>query len=281
MRPMATKMKLSLSTMRSFLTVLAFVAGTGLVAFAQDSSAPSLGDVARKTRQENSAPGHVAGKQLANEENDGPDTTGVWRVRLCTNAPCYELSVTLPKEAKWTRAKDEPRPVLIPLPGQKPDPSRDIRLYAAELSGSFNSLPSPLNPTLDSAKRLFLQSWFSRPEYFGHAARITLDEHALTETGSVVISQFIVEGADTKYRGLGLVAASPNGNYGFACVYREEDTNAAGSVCDAIIRSAHSQALTPAQQQPIWPYQPTQYYPYYPRIDDHAPDPPQNYAPQY
>lgn len=272
-------MKLSLTKTRPLLAVLALVAGASLRASAQDSAAPSLGDVARKTRQENSAPGHVAGKQLINEENDGPDTTGVWRVRLCTNAPCYELSVTLPKEAKWTRGKDQPRPVLIPLPGQKPDTGRDIRLYAAEIPNSFSSLPTAVNP-LDGAKRLFLQSWFSRPEYFGHAARISLDEHLAIDASYAVISQFTVDDADNKYRGLGLVAGSPNGNYGFACVYREEDTSAAASICDAIIRSAHSQSLAPAPPQGYRPYQGPQYYPYYPRIDDHAPDPPQYYAPQ-
>lgn len=273
-------MKPSLTTMRAFLTVATLVAGTGLTASAQDSPAPPLGDVARKTRQENSAPGHVAGKQLINEENDGPDTTGVWRVRLCTNAPCYELSVDLPKEAKWTRAKGEPRPVLIPLPGQKADAGRTIRLYAAELPGSFSSLPNPLYSTLDGAKRLFLQGWFSRPEYFGHAARISLDEHVVIDASYAVISQFNVSDAETKYRGLGLMSASPNGNYGFACVYREEDTDAAASICDAIIRSAHSQSLAPAQPQGYRPYQPPQYYPYYPRIDDHPPDLPQNYDPE-
>jgi hypothetical protein len=265
-------MKIRSATTRVAFTVLALVAGTSSLALGQDSSAPSLADVARKTRQENSTPGHVAGKQLMNDEDDGPDTTGVWRVRLCTNNPCYELSVTLPKDAKWTRAKDQPRPVLIPLPGQKADASRDIRLYAAVMP--FGSQPSAFNP-LDGSKRLFLQSWFSRPEYFGHAARISLDERMTIDMSPAVISHFSVDDAQNKYLGLGLIAASPNGNYGFACVYREEDANAAASVCDAIIHSAHSQSLAPAQPQGYRPYQGPQYYPYSPRIDDHLPDPPQ------
>jgi hypothetical protein len=44
----------------------------------QDTSgqSQSLGDVARKTRKQQSAAGHARAKSLVNEEEDGPDTTG-------------------------------------------------------------------------------------------------------------------------------------------------------------------------------------------------------------
>lgn len=276
-------MKITLLTIRRLMPVAMLLLCTGPLASAQDPTCetPSLGDVARQTRKDNSAPGHVAGKQLANEEEDGPDSTGVWRVRLCTNNPCYELSVALPKEAKWTRAKDEPRPVLIPLPGQEKSADRAIRVYAAQLpmrppgGPYYGAYYSPI----DASKRQFLQSWFARPEYFGQGARITQDEHVQMEVNSgAVISHFTVASLETKYRGLAIIAGSPNGNYGFACVYRDEDNNAASSICDAIVRSAHSQALVPGQR-PFYPnYQPPQYYPYYPRIDDPIHDPTE---PQY
>ncbi len=50
--------------------------------WAQDSSGLSLGDLARKTRKEHSEPGHVSGMQLVTEEEDGPYTTGIRRVRV-------------------------------------------------------------------------------------------------------------------------------------------------------------------------------------------------------
>jgi hypothetical protein len=270
------KMKISFNTIRGWIAVAALVLCTGLGIAAQDSSgqSPSLGDVARKTRKENSAPGHVVGKTLVNEEEDGPDTTGVWRVRLCTRTPCYELAVNLPKDAKWTRVKDEPRPVLIPLPGQEKDAGHVIRLYVAEALGTNYYSP------LDGAKRLFLQGWFSRPEYFGQAARIGLDEHVQVDTASALISHFTIAGGETRYRGLSIVAASPNGNYGFACVYRDEDASVAGSICDAIVKSARTQALEPGRR-PFYPnYQPPTYYPYYPRIDDPRIEPPGNDDPE-
>ena len=34
-------------------------------------------------------------------------------------------------------------------------------------------------------------------------------------------------------------------NFGFACVYREEDSSAASSVCDAIVNSARYNILAP------------------------------------
>lgn len=259
----AITMKTSGITIRACAGVTALILCTGLLASAQDSSAqaPSLADIARKTRKDNAAPGHAVGKQLVNEEEDGPDTTGLWRVRLCTRTPCTELSVSLPKEAKWTRAKDEPRPVLIPLPGQEPDADRVIRLYVADSLGVMNA-------PLDGAKRLFLQGWFSRPEYFGQGARVSLDEHLQMDVANALISHFTVAASETRYRGLSIVAASSNGIYGFACVYRDADTTAAGSICEGIIKSAHNQVLDQGMR-PVYPnYQPPQYYPYYPRIDD-------------
>jgi hypothetical protein len=222
---------------------------------AQDSSAPSLGDLARKTRAERSAPGHVAGKQLVNQEEDGPDTTGVWRIQLCSRTPCHELSVTLPKNPAWKRAADEPRPVLIPLPGATQDPKAEIRLYNAESLG-------PLYSPLDGAKRVFLQGWFSRPEYFGQGARTLLDEHVQVDNDQGLVSHFSVMSGATKYRGLSIVVGIGTGNYGFACVYRERDADEAGSICDAIINSAHSEVLEPGTRPKYPSYRkPPQYYP--------------------
>jgi hypothetical protein len=221
-----------------------------VVVGAQDSSSqsPSLGDLARKTRQENSAPGHLRGMQLVDEENDGPDTTGMWRVELCTRTPCYELSVALPPELKWTRPLEEPRPVLIQLPGAQKDASRIIRLYVGE------SL-APIYSPLDVAKREFLQGWFARPEYFGRAAHIDLDERIAIYGNSAILSHFtVLSGA--RYRGLSVVATSPNGSYGFACVYREQDSAAAASICDAIVKSAMVQKLEPAAAPTDYPDDP-------------------------
>jgi hypothetical protein len=283
-------------SIRRSTAVAALLLCTGLLASAQDPTCetPSLGDVARQTRKQNSAPGHVLGKQLVDEEEDGPDTTGVWRVRLCTKTPCNELSVALPKDTKWTRSKDEPRPVLIPLPNQNQsqdqrqdkNTSRAIRLYEAQFplgpgpyytpvyGQNYTTFPGQVDPS----KRLFLQSWFSRPEYFGQGARISQDEHLQVDNSNAVISHFSVAATESRFLGLSIIVASANGNYGFACVYREEDAGEAASICDAILRSARSQALDQGLR-PLYPgYQPPQYYPYYPRIDDPAPDPP---GPQY
>src|ERR1051326_7441836 len=87
----------------------------------QSSSGQSLGDVARKTRKEHASAGHIPASRVATEDEDGPDSGGVWRVRHCQLSPCYELSVSLSRGPKWSRAAAEPRPVLIRLAGHEED----------------------------------------------------------------------------------------------------------------------------------------------------------------
>jgi hypothetical protein len=125
-------MNLSLPTTRAWMLLAGFVCSAGPGAWGQDAPGQSLGDVARKTRKEHSSAAHLPGKQVANDDDDGPDASGVWRVRLCSLMPCYELSITLPRNPKWKRAADQPRTVLIPLSGHEQDPGRTIGVYAAE-----------------------------------------------------------------------------------------------------------------------------------------------------
>jgi hypothetical protein len=241
-------MRRSPATIRACIAVLLL----GAVAWAQNS--PPLGDVARQARKEHSSSAHVPAKQVTNEEDDGPDVAGVWRVHLCLRLPCHELSITLPKSLKWKRVKEEPGPVVISLAGAEENSNRVIRVYAA----------GPIEPAypLDAAKRTFLQGWFARPEYFGRAAHIVLDEHVQIDTAPGVVSHFTVAAIAGPYRGLSVVANSPNGNFGFACVYRAEDTVAAASVCDAIVQSVKSQTLS-------WPTPSAN-----PQYDDPPDDPP-------
>lgn len=249
---------------RVTIRVLTVAAATMLLCAAvsaQDAVNPSLGDVARQTRKEHAAP-HPPARKLVNEEEDGPDTTGVWRIQLCLRQPCYELTITLPKGVKWTRPSGEPRPVLLPLPGAKQDADRVIQLYAAE------SL-EPGFPMVDMASRTLLKVWFARPEYFGNPARITLSERTVIDNYLGVISHFAVNSGSEKFRGTSVVTGSQNGNYGFACVFREEDAADAASICDAIVKSARNQSLEPARPQ----YYPYPYYPqpYYPQNDPNDP----------
>jgi hypothetical protein len=196
-----------------------------------------LGDIARKTRQERSAPSHVTARRVTTEDLDGPDGGGVWRIRLCTIMPCYELSITLPKTPKWSRAQEEPRPVLIPVAGHEEDPGRAIRVYAGQSSDP--------QYYLDSFKRTFLQGWFARPEYFGQSAQLLRDEHVPLDFSTGTITHFTITTAVLKYRGLSVVAGSNQGSFGFACVFREEDPAVGNSVCDAVVKSARYQELQP------------------------------------
>ena len=140
-------------------------------------------------------------------------------MQLCSRTPCYELSVVLPKEPKWTASEEEPRPVLIPLPGAEKDPNRVIRLYAAE----------SLGPDLRSMGPSGIPArWFARPEYFGHRHGSCWMRHVRWKLKSVM-THFTVPGAADQVSGLSVVAGYANGNYGFACVFRDEDASAAAA----------------------------------------------------
>jgi hypothetical protein len=241
-------MNLQANTTRAWMLLAALVSCAVGGAWAQDASgrdsSKSLGDVARTTRRERSAPNHVSARRVTTEDLDGPDASGVWRMRLCTILPCYELSITLPKTPKWSRTDQEPRPVLIPMSGHEEDPGRAIRVYAAE--------STDMKLFGDGFKRTFLQGWFARPEYFGQSAQLLRDEHVPIDWSTGTITHFTITTAVLKYRGLSLVAAAPQGNFGFACVYREEDSSVASSICDAIIKSVRYQELQPSSIHPIY-----------------------------
>ncbi len=256
----AIAMRLSGNTTRASMFLAALVFCVSLGALGQDSSGQSLGDVARKTRQERSATNHVPARKIATEDDDGPDSSGVWRMRLCTITPCYELSISLPKNPKWSRAAQEPRPVLIPVSGHEEDSSRAIRVYAAE--------SSDVKYFVDAFKRTFLQAWFARPEYFGQSAQLLRDEHVPIDWSTGTITHFTITTAVLKYGGLSVVAGSPNGNFGFACVFREEDSAVGTSICDAIVKSARYQELQSSFIRKV-----------YPPVDD-SPDDPDEDDPQ-
>ena len=261
----AIAMNLSINTIRAgtlFMTMfMTFLGCTASAALGQDSPAQPLGDVARKTRQERSAPSHVPAKRVASEDFDGPDASGVWRMRLCTISPCYELSVTLPKNPKWTRSAQEPRPVLIAVAGQAEDPSRAIRVYAGESNDP--------KYFADGFKRTFLQGWFARPEYFGQSAQLLRDEHVPLDFSTGTVTHFTITAATVKYRGLSVIAGSNQGNFGFACVYREEDSAVGTSICDAIVKSARYQELQSSFIRKV-----------YPPVDDPPDDPPEQDDPR-
>jgi hypothetical protein len=259
-------MKRSRPTIRGWAPVVGLALCACLCAWGQEST-QSLGDVARKARKDHASADHASASHVENEDNDGPDSSGVWRTRLCSQTPCYELAVSLPKSPQWTQPAVDPRPVLIPLVGHEDDLSHAIRVYAA------SSIPQPYN--IDRPQRMFLQGWFARPEYFGQAARLILDEHITIDGRAATVTHFTVNGGALKYRGLSVVVVANYSNFGFACVFREEDANAAASTCDAIIKSARILTLEPAKPQYYAPY-PPQYYPRRDDPDDPPDSPPDN-----
>jgi|ERR1700722_4374025 len=261
-------MRFRVATIRVVTAVLGFALCASFCASAQDSSsAQSLGDAARKARKEHAAV-EIPSTHVVDSDDDGPDSSGVWRIRMCFRTPCFNISVVLPKSPKWTRAAAAPRPVIIPLLGPEDDPDRVIRVFAAAIFEPYAAV--------DASKINFLEGWFARPEYFGHAAHVAFDEHLQIDGDYAAISHFSVTTGTVKYRGLSVIANTPNGNGGFACVYRDQDAGNATSICEAIVKSASAQSLAPEAPKVY----PAASDPVDPPNDDPADDPPGDDDPQ-
>ena len=187
-----------------------------------DSSSRPLGDIARKSRQERTDKDHIAAKKVLNEEGSSKP---VLTVHACKQLPCSSLSISLPAPVAWTRAGYIP----VPLPGHEDDKSHSIRVYEADILEAYD---------VESAKHLFLQDWFSRPYFFGQAAKFLFDESTRISGWPARITHFTVAGRVMNFRGLGLTAAVPTGTFGFACVFREEDSGDAAGICENILNSA-------------------------------------------
>jgi hypothetical protein len=215
------KMRLSIRSVAGIV----LVCGLAVAAWAQDSGqAPSLGDLARKTRQEHTAKDHVAAKQALTEESQ----SATWPVVACKYRPCYSLSITLPKNMQWSKPGDGPTFAIIPLPGHESDSGHLIRVYAGNLLNTT---------TVEQGKNAFLQEGFWRPYSFGPAGKSVFDDQITIDGNPAVITHFTLPNKVGLYRGLALIAGTPAGSFGFACVFRDDDSGDATSVCESALNS--------------------------------------------
>jgi hypothetical protein len=205
--------------------------GLAVAAGAQDSGqGSSLGDLARKTRQAHTAKDHVAAKQSLTEESQA----ATWAVHACRHLPCYSLSITFPKSVQWSKPATGQIYAIIPSPGHESDPGHIIRVYAADLLNTY---------TVEQGKRMFLQEWFSRPYLFGQAAKFAFDDQTTIDGNPAIVTHFTLPNKVGLYRGLGLIAGTPAGTFGFACVFRDDDSGDATSVCESVLNSGRIAAM--------------------------------------
>jgi hypothetical protein len=213
------------------LAGLALICGLAVAGWAQDSGqGASLGELARKTRQELTAKDHVVSKQVLNEESQSV----TWVEHACRHMPCYSLSITLPKNAQWSKPATGQTYAVIPVPGHESDPGHVIRVDGADLLNTY---------TVEQGKRAFLQEWFSRPYFFGQAAKFLFDDQTTIDGNPAVITHFTLPNKVGQYRGLGLIAGTPAGTVGFACVFRDDDSGDATSVCEGVLNSGRISSM--------------------------------------
>ena len=232
-----------------------FVCWSG-IALAQDVSEhppSSLGDVARKSRQRASDKDHITAKKVLNEDGTSKPTL---TVITCQGQPCFRLRVTLPAPVAWNYATGY---TPVPLPGHENDNARAIRIYEADSWKIFN---------IEEAKRAFLQQRFAY--WYGQPAKFIFDEATTINGYHARITHFTVTSRITKFRGLALTASVPTGSFGFACVFRDQDSGDATSICEGILGSASMEVPGEYRSQVV-PDDP----PEEPAMDDPSGDPPE------
>jgi hypothetical protein len=196
-------------------------------AWAQDSSqGTSLGDAARKARQQNAGKEHATADHVLDEEAQSARGLTL-SVHACMLVPCSFMAVTVPSSAKLNQSWAGGA-VVIPLKAAD-DRTHTIRVYSADLLNAA---------TLNGAKQLFLRDWFSRPYYFGQPAKFDFDEQTTVDGHPANITHFTLPGKVVNYRGIAIVAQVPAGTFAFACVYRDDDSGDATSVCEGVMNSA-------------------------------------------
>jgi hypothetical protein len=213
------------ASVRKGLAAAVLACCLGTVVLAQDSSQNRpLGDVARKTRSERQEKDHAAPTHVLNEETESAKGE-LWTVSACHTIPCAELLVRLPAGAKRDTG-------FVQIP--------DIRVERAGKIHHLNILAANQLPAsdLESAKWVFLEDWFTRPYYFGAAAKLEFDEATKIDQWPAVVTHFTVPGRVMNFRGMALFVAVTSGTFGFACIFREDDTGDATSICEEVLNSA-------------------------------------------
>ena len=224
--------------MKLQIWILTLLLGFVGAAWAQDSNQNvSLGDAARKAREQNTGKEKATSNHTLDEETQGAHGSTL-SVHACMMLPCSFMSISVPPNAKMGQNWAGPGATVIPLKGAD-DKTHVIRVYGADLLNAA---------TINGAKQLFLRDWLSRPYYFGQPARFESSEETTVDGFPGDITRFTLPGKVINYRGIGIVVAVPAGTLGFACVFPDEDSGEATSVCEGIVNSAKIEV--PNQSKP-------------------------------
>jgi hypothetical protein len=218
-------------TIDVLLAALVAVGCLNLSARAQDSGEnPSLGDVARKARQEKQTNEHAAPKHVLNEENLGPPGRRTYAY-VCRPTPCSYLNVMLPPGSLY--------PGVVPLDG---NPAHNVAVISAMLLQSSE---------LQSAKTEFLVNSIAR--MYHAPIKFDFDEDTRIDQWRALLTHFTMTGRVEMHRGIALFVLVPNGAMGLACIYRDEVAGDASSVCDSVFNSA--KVTVPEKFRPNSPLQ--------------------------
>jgi hypothetical protein len=198
------------------IAALVFMICLSATVWAQDSGQDaSLGDIARKARQNNQAKDRATPKHVISDENLGPHDKA-YGTYVCRMLPCSTLTVMVPASAVNAGP--------TPTDGDHP---HGVSMLSGTLLQSMN---------IQGAKQEFLGR--SVVPFYHATLKIEFDETTTIDQWPATISHFTLTSRVMVYRGLALFVVVPNGSMAIACIFRDSESGNATGICDHAMNSA-------------------------------------------
>lgn len=182
-----------------------------------DSSEGSLGDVARKTRADKTAKGHVAARKILDEETA---PSAQWMKRT-TNY--------------WATVPPATITALIPA---KYKAGGDCLEFPLDHGTVYVPVTEPHLPSTAGSVQEMITALLARTRFAGAVLKTGAVEDTTVSNHTAVLSHFKFESHGVPYDGLALFVDAPEQILPLGCIYRKADWEQAAPICEQMFASA-------------------------------------------
>ena len=201
---------------RRFLRITILIAGlllsfsASLVAQEASDQQQSLGDLARKSKQEKQSKEHKAAKKILDDDNPPPHSGRYSNYSYCRTVPCAELWFKIPEQMN------------------------------SGYVGKVQLVPGPklTGEDLESAEETFMSRSLVAPWRLGAVPEITSEEDTRVGGQPAVLVRFTFTKDHVPNVGLALLVQAPEQVMSMACVFKKADFDEGSQQCQDIVDSA-------------------------------------------